>query len=708
MTTGDLLLIGGALAAFGAAVARVSAMRSGDRRMTSASTILSMFAFLFVSLALLLLTYYFLASDFGTGYVWSYSSSDLSTVYKLSGVWAGSSGSFLLWTWFMALVLIIEVALEPRRSYLTSKFHGIFQTVLSSVVFLFLLILMGMSLFKPTGTLELQYYPNGNGLKLVLQTPEMIFHPPVVFAGYAFCVAAFAAGAAYFFTSDRNWTAISLPWARLSWLFLTLGIGIGAIWAYYVLGWGGYWGWDPVETSSLLPWLLVTTFLHTQIRHARKGEYGIVSPMLGMLSFVAVLFATFATRAGGIWTSSVHSFGSSQGASAGARLSYLLQNDNSVLGIFSIMVIFLVFAFFMAYSKYRSAPHQEEQPEPDKISEYIGDKNNMLLAVVLLIATSAIMLLLLFKNVDVSQSANYAEFNQKMSIFFVALMVTMTICLLWKYLGKEVTLWLSVGMVASSIAFSIVAGVTGSLDWLVAFSLPSYLVAVGSSAVKLVKSGAVGTLRTRVQKVSPHIIHLAVAIVLMSFIVSTSLQQEANGSGRVVTSAGVVVNLGDELGVGDYTIRLVSLTARNEQSFAGGTLVTVVRDAVIDIARSGETLREDVTLSDMYGPSIKGGLEVVHIEVYIYKSIIRDLYINFQWRDNSSALIEAKTVPLMNTLWLGLGLLAVGIVLRTSSWHQEIVETQSKAVKASSKKSGKDYEALVEEELKKYKAKRGR
>jgi cytochrome c-type biogenesis protein CcmF len=711
------MLIGGTLAALGAAATRTLALRSGDRRMTSISLYLSMFTFLFISLALLLLTSYFLTSDFSYAYVWSYSSTDLDTAYKLSGVWAGASGSFLLWTWLMALVLIVEVILEPRRRYLSRKFHSVFQIVISTTVFLFLLILLAMNIFKSTDAWGLQYFPDGYGMKLVLQTPEMIIHPPVVFVGYAFCVAAFAACAAYFITSDKNWSTVSLPWARLSWLFLTLGIGIGAIWAYYVLGWGGYWAWDPVETASLLPWLIVTAFLHTQIRHVRKGEYGVVSPMLGMLSFVAVIFATFATRAGGIWTSSVHAFGSAEGVSAGARLSYILQNDNTVLGIFTLMLMFLVLSVFLAYSKYRSTASPKEPPEPEKITEYISDKNNMLLTVVLLLATSAIMLMLLFKNVNVSQSANYVEFNQKMSLFFVAIMVTMTICMIWKYLGKEIAFWLGSSIMLLSVVLGVGAALTDSMDGLVAFSLPSYVVAVGASAVKLVKSGVSGSIRTTLQNLSPHIIHLAVALVLMSFVVSTNLQQFPVSPGQVATPAGLVVSVGDELSVGDYSIRLISVSARSELSYSGGTTVTEVREAVLDIVKSGDTVKQGVTLIDKYGPSSRGGLEVVDIGVFVYKSLSRDLYINFQWRDNSSALIEAKTIPLMNTLWIGFGLLVVGLAVRTAVWRQEPKETKppedqkqvpEKGKVAPSAKDKEYYESKVEEELRKFKQMKGK
>jgi cytochrome c-type biogenesis protein CcmF len=657
------LIVIGTLTAFGAMAARALSLRSNDRNLVNASVLLSVLTFASITLTLLLLVYYFTSPDFSYYYVWQYSSSDLGTLYKLSGVWAGAEGSFLLWIWFMALVLVVEVFLEPRRKYLGGNFHGIFQIVLTGIILIFMLILADMNLFRGTDAWLLSHYPDGYGMKLVLQTPEMVIHPPVVFAGYAFCVAALAAAVAYFLSEDRNWFAVAIPWARLSWIFLTLGIGIGAIWAYYVLGWGGYWSWDPVETSSLLPWLLVTAFLHTIVRHSRKGEYDIFAPLLGMLSFVAVIFATFATRAGGIWSSSVHDFGSSAGASAGARLGYLLGHDSTVLGIFSLMLALLALSIYLAYRKYGLSVRPAGELEPEKLSEYISDRNNMSLTVFLFAVTSAIMLLLLFKNVNTSQSANYGEFNQKMSLFFVAIMVTMSICLLWKSLGKERAFWFGIVLIAVSAGLGIVAVAGNLTDGVVAFSLPSYVVAVGASVVKLAKSRVAGSLRKTLQAASPHLIHLGVALVLMSYVVSSNLQQGQQGS--------VLVDLGHEVTVGDYTVRLTALDSRTEAKTIGGMSVDRIMEGTVDILRDGKHLRAGIVLTDLYGYGTDGILEVVDVDVYIYKAVLNDLYLDFQWRDNSSAYIQFKVIPLMNTLWAGLGLLTVGLAIRTVVWKQE-------------------------------------
>ena len=678
MSVGDYLIALAAVCAFGVAFVRtVGASRWSREVISSAARILSLLTFAIVSCALCFLAYLFMTSDMSYLYVWSYSSSDLSSLYKLSGVWAGASGSFLLWIWFMTLVLAVEVMLEPRRSYLTRKFHALFQAAASGIIFVFLLLLFGMDLFAGTNEFLLAHYPDGWGMALILQTPEMIVHPPVVFAGYAFCVAALAAAVSYYLSGDRNWFMVSLPWARLAWIFLTLGIGIGAVWAYYVLGWGGYWAWDPVETASLIPWLIATAFLHTQMRHSRKSEYGVLSPALGMLSFVAVLFATFATRAGGIWSHSVHVFDGGQYEDSGLdRLVYLLRGDDTVLGLFSVMILMLALSIYLAYAKYSKTPRFEEPPEPEKLSGYISDRNNMLLMVALLLVTCAVMLLIMFKNVDVSQSDNYDELNSKMSLFFVVLMVSMTICLVWKMLGKDIALWLGIGLIAASALVGSVLAMADVTSWLVGFSLPSYVVAVGASAVRLARSRVAGSLRKTFHSAGPHIVHLGVALILVSYVVSSELQQlpgEIQGDSEPAAS---VVHLGEELSVGDFTIVLTDLDVRVEHMTSGSTVISEARDATFDILRSGEVIREDVVVTDLYSYSM-GSAEVVDVEVFIYKSALRDLYFSFQWLNETSVILDAKTVPMMNALWLGLLLVVVGISVRTLAWQLEPKNTEA-------------------------------
>lgn len=461
----------------------------------------------------------------------------------------------------------------------------------------------------------------------------------------------------------------------------------------------------------------MTAFLHTQLRHSRKGEYGIISPALGMVSFVAVVFATFTTRAGSIWTASVHAFGNSQGTTAGDRLSYLLQHDSTILGIFVLMLFLFFLAVYLAYDKYRSRSRTESEPEPDRFSEYISDKNNMFLTVALLLVTSAVMLLLLFKNVNASQTANMDEFNQKMSLFFVFLMVTMSICLVWKSLGKEVAFWLGAGMLVVSVVLAVLSAASGAFDWLVAFSLPSYVVAVCASAYRMARSKVSGSARKTLQKMSPQIVHLGVAMVLVSFVISSNMQVFPSDLQNLSGVSGKEVAVGGDVKVGSYTIHLSDMRAEARSISSGGMSIDQARLAVLDLAKSGKTVRSSIVLTNLYGLDSSGKPAVMKVEVYIYKSVLGDLYMDYQWIDDSTAFIQVKEVPMMNFLWAGFGLLAIGLAIRTIVWRQEPKELPERAERAEpapaiQKKArvqpAKDYEALVEEELRKFKEKRSK
>lgn len=722
MNLGELFILIGIATSFFATALRAYAIRYPDKKTFSLSANFSILTFVVTSAALLLLTYYFLSSNMDYYYVWSNSSTDLAALYKLSGVWAGAEGSVLLWIWFISLALVIEIFMEPKRKYLSDKFHSFFQATLSGIIFLFMLILYTMHLFRETDPSLLVFNMNGAGMNLLLQTPEMAIHPPVIFGAYAFAAVGFASALAYFMTKQRNWHMIALPWTRYAWLLLTLGIGIGALWAYYVIGWGGYWAWDPVETSSLIPWFVMTAFLHTLVRFGRKGDYALASPLLGQLSFISIMFATFATRAGSIWSSSVHAFPGGEGATPFDRFIYLLSNDASIFGIFSIMILLLIIAVFFVYREYRSMPKKDEAQEQQKISSYISEKNNMTLAALLMAVTAIIMLLLLFKNINLTQTANFTEFNQKMSLFFAALMIAMTLCLIWRYLGKEKAFQVSVGLIALSILLALIGAGTNSFDWLVAFSLPSYLAAFGASIFKLWKSWVPRSLMKTLRKMSPHIIHLGIAMILVSFVISTNMQvvpADIENENLYPTTS-----IGGQITAGDYSARLVALTEETGIAPAG---LSIYQNATIDILKSGTVISSGLVLTNIINQEIgTQNYNKMKHEALIFKTLMNDIYLDFVWTDNTSCALRIKVIPFMNTLWIGLTLVSVGILARTLTWKQAPKPEESPPEKKRDTKGPKripeeavsrrisaeeddvDYESLVEEELKRFKEKKSR
>ncbi len=229
--------------------------------------------------AMLLLLHYLLTDNFSIYYVYAYSQREMSVEYKIGALWAGKEGSLLLWA-FASLLVASIFTNYGKKDVRKAKALA----VLTAICFFLLLMLLFSNPFEVLAF----KYSNGLGMNPLLRTPEMIIHPPLVFFGYALVACMFASHLTGI--EDRNL-------ARLSWALMTAGIVLGGWWAYRTLGWGGFWGWDPVENSSLLPWLSLTAYLH-----ARKGK-----EFFAYLSMVFVAFTAFITRSGIL--SSVHSFG---------------------------------------------------------------------------------------------------------------------------------------------------------------------------------------------------------------------------------------------------------------------------------------------------------------------------------------------------------------------------------------------------------------
>jgi len=272
----------------------------------------------FVFVATVYLFYLFVTHQFQVRYVYQYSSSDLPLGLLISSLWAGQQGSFLLWTLFNAILGIFLL-----RS--AGKFENYAMVFLNMVQLFFLIILVKASPFE----LMAQVPPEGAGLNPLLQNFWMIIHPPILFVGYAAIAFPLVLGLASLVQKDYTaWIDKALPWTILSSLTLGAGIIIGAFWAYETLGWGGYWGWDPVENSSLIPWLTILALMHGFLVQKRNGTLVKSNYLLAMISYVLVLYATFLTRSGVLADFSVHSF--------------------QDLGINALLIIFLV--VFLGFS----------------------------------------------------------------------------------------------------------------------------------------------------------------------------------------------------------------------------------------------------------------------------------------------------------------------------------------------------------------------
>lgn len=291
-----------AIYAFGASLAGAFSrsdvlVQSAERAIWGVCALLSIVSYVLMGLLI--------SNDFGLAYIYGYSSRELPLFYKMSAFWAGQEGSLLLWGWMLSLFASIAIYQNRAKNRDMAPYVTL---ILSSTLLLFLLlIVVATPLFA-----RLPYIPrNGFGLNPLLRNPGMVYHPPSLYIGFvSFAIPyAFAMAALIAKTPDARWLGAIRRWTIFSWIFLTIGNILGANWAYVELGWGGYWGWDPVENASFMPWLTATAFLHSIMIQERKSMLRAWNVILVTATFLLTILGTFITRSGII--SSVHAFGES-------------------------------------------------------------------------------------------------------------------------------------------------------------------------------------------------------------------------------------------------------------------------------------------------------------------------------------------------------------------------------------------------------------
>ena len=298
------LLLALALAAYSLIAGALAVYRKDDRLGETArrAGIACWAAVTVAALALVLAAF---GNDFSVAYILHHSNRDLPIAYKFAALWSGQEGSLLLWAWLLStygLVMRLRYKVDPQ---LTA-----YASAIVAAVQVFFLLLVNFAA-HPFGLVAGTIPPDGNGLNPLLQYPEMVIHPPMLYLGYVGVTApfAFALGALIMKYPGEKWIHITRRWTMVAWLFLTCGIFLGAHWAYAVLGWGGYWGWDPVENASILPWLTMTAFLHSVMMQEKRGMMKMWNMWLIFTTFLLAIFGTFLTRSGVV--SSVHAFAQS-------------------------------------------------------------------------------------------------------------------------------------------------------------------------------------------------------------------------------------------------------------------------------------------------------------------------------------------------------------------------------------------------------------
>jgi cytochrome c-type biogenesis protein CcmF len=284
-------------------------------------------AVLFAAIVLVMAAF---RDDFSIAYIFHHSNRDLPAPYKFAVLWSGQEGSLLFWS-----LLLAAYGFVLRLRHKTDQRLFAYASVVIAAVQIFFLLLLNFAA-HPFAVMQGELAADGNGLNPLLQYPEMVIHPPMLYLGYVGMTIpfAFAFGALIMRYQGEQWIHITRRWTMVTWMFLTIGIFLGAHWAYAVLGWGGYWGWDPVENASLMPWLTGTAFLHSVMMQEKRGMMKVWNMWLVFATFWLALLGTFLTRSGII--SSVHAFAQS---SIGAWFGWLLA------------ISFATFTFFFVKNK---------------------------------------------------------------------------------------------------------------------------------------------------------------------------------------------------------------------------------------------------------------------------------------------------------------------------------------------------------------------
>ncbi len=257
-----------------------------------------------VTVAIAALWALLLKDDFGMAYVAGHSNRAMPAIYKMSALWSGQEGSLLLWSWLLASYSFAAVWINRRhlpglQAYIIAGLMAVEAFFLTLNVFVaspFAVLgaktAAGITPFAP---------PDGNGMNPLLQYPAMAIHPPMLYLGYVGFAVPFAFAMASLITRapGEGWIRATRRWTMVAWFFQTAGILLGAAWAYAVLGWGGHWGWDPVENASLMPWITGTAFLHSVMMQEKKGMMKVWNMVLVFATFFLCIFGTFLTRSSG-------------------------------------------------------------------------------------------------------------------------------------------------------------------------------------------------------------------------------------------------------------------------------------------------------------------------------------------------------------------------------------------------------------------------
>ncbi len=587
--------------------------------------------FVLIAVSFFCLAASFVNNDFSVLYVANQSNSQLPLAYRIAAVWGGHEGSLLLWSLMLA-GWTIAVSLFSRQlpQAMVARVLGVLALV--SVGFL-LFILLTSNPFERL----IPAAADGRDLNPLLQDPGLIIHPPMLYMGYVgFSVAfAFAISALLAGQLDAAWARWSRPWTTAAWIFMTIGIALGSWWAYYELGWGGWWFWDPVENASFMPWLVGTALVHSLAVTEKRGSFKSWTVLLAISAFSLSLVGTFLVRSGVL--TSVHAFAT-----------------DPRRGIFILIFLALVIGGSLALFAWR-APRVRMGGSFDAASrETLLLTNNVLLVVAAGTVLLGTLYPLIIDALGLGKlSVGPPYFNTVFVPLVVPLLVLMAIGPLtaWKQADLRAVLRrMPVAFVVALVAGCGFAALLGEVKPAAVLGIGLSTWIVGGIAVTILERlrvnaalGAVATFRRQPRSwYGMHLAHLGIAVTVAGVTVVTNYENEKD----------VRMNPGDVVAIGGYDLKLIAVresAGPNYRALAGE----------FEMAKDGKTLRSLFPEKRFYNSST-----MPMTEAAIDTSLLRDVYVSLgEALPDGAWTVRVYHKPMVDWIWGGAFLMAMGGLL---------------------------------------------
>jgi cytochrome c-type biogenesis protein CcmF len=586
-----------------------------------------------------LLVHAFVVGDYSIKYVQRYSDEAQPLFYKLASYWGGLDGSIMFWVTLLALMGSAAVHINRERHRILMPW--IVATI--SVVQMFFLFLMVIH-NNPFETYLRDVPAQGAGLNPLLQNFYMAIHPPMLYLGFVGMTIPFAFGLAALISGqlDDSWLRAVRSWTMGAWLFLTVGLALGALWAYEELGWGGYWGWDPVENAGLLPWFTATAFLHAVMVQERRSMMKVWNVSLVIVTFFLTIFGTFMTRSGVV--QSVHAFG----------------EDPELARMFTIfMVALLTISFgFVIYRLPLLRSRNELESWASREAAFLA--NNWILLFSAFFVLFATMFPTLSEAINGERlTVGPPFFNKWMTpVGLILLFLTgfgpllawrkstvanMRQQFLWPVLASVVT-------VAGVTALGIPVWASGVCFGLCAFTAAAILQEfVRGAAVRRRSTGTdlftalIGLFVRSRRRYAGYIVHVGIVLIFLGF--------AGGGFGR---SELFPVKPGDEIRMSPYVVKYLRLSVTDDERKQAVT-------AHVEVYRDG------VKVQEMYPAQwfFRGREDEPTTEVALRRGIAEDLYVVFKQVEAGpqEIALEVAINPLVNWIWMGVGVLIFGTAI---------------------------------------------